>query len=479
VGSAAGPASPAAPTQDATSTTLPASIADRDTGRIAYVTPAGDVVVADSDGANAVTVGSGAVTNNRGLAPLSWRQPAADAITYVRNDGSLMVAPIDGSAPLVMATDAVVPPNADETILSWDFTGSFLIYLAKGPGDRVLSKVIDLTTADDQNAPEVRTIGNAGRRTVLAQAFSPLDPIIYQKTADSDTGELFTVAIVEPINGTVFGSDYSFDDVTFTPDGRYVFAVTKDTGNVEQLVRLSMRNPRGVDLVSDHDRICNPSVSPDAKLIVFAAGERCQELWTIRTNGTDPERIAKSVGGTATFELGQFTWSQDSATISHASCKGNGASATCGGGYWDISVDGRDVRPRAVAGSVIRESRPLLRSVKVQIDITGPVTYSGRIQLGVESESDPFATGGDEKIRAKGIDENDGSRSFEVKAVHKSSSEWIAGTLRVVDGGFDETFPFVGRLQPFSLGYAKLRGLWTRSESLPMQSGQIVVTVER
>lgn len=56
---------------------------------------------------------------------------------------------------------------------------------------------------------------------------------------------------------------------------------------------------------------------------------------------------------------------------------------------------------------------------------------------------------------------------------------WLAGTVRIVDSGFDETFPFVGRVLPFSLGYARLRGIWTRSEKLPIQSGSIVVTVER
>ena len=465
--------------QASTTTAVPSATADREPGKIAYATPSGDVVVADSDGSNAVTVGTGAVANDRGLAPLAWRQPAADAITYVRNDHALVVAPTDGSPEQILARDAVVPPSADENIISWDFTGSFLVYLAEPEPGRIESRVIDLTTADDDTAPEIRTVGNPDRRTVLAQAFSPLDPIIYQKTADSDTGRQFTVAIVEPFKGTIFGSNFSLDDVTFSPDGRFAFAVAGGKGKVEQLVRLSMRNPTGVDLVSDHDRVCNPAVSPDSKLIVFAAGARCQEIWTIKSNGTDPKRIAKEVGGTATFDVGAFTWSQDGATISHAACKAVGDESTCGGGYWDISADGRQVRPRAVAGSVLREFRPLLRPIKVQIDITGPIEYSGRIQIGAQSTEVPFASTPDEKIQVKGVDENDSARSFEVKAIHPVNSVWVAGTVRVVDGGFNETFPFVGRVLPFSLGYAKMRGIWTRSERLPLQSGQIVVTVER
>ncbi|HNI33855.1 MAG TPA: hypothetical protein PLV93_00570 [Microthrixaceae bacterium] len=466
--------------QSATTTTLFARPGvGPDPGRIAYVTPAGDVVVADGDGSNAVTVGSGAVSNDRGLAPLAWRQPAADAITYVREDGALVIAPVDGSPERIIATDAVVPPDADETIVSWDFSGSFLIYLAEPAPGRVEARVIDLTTADDDTPPEIRVIGNPDRRRVLAQAFSPLDPIIYQKTVDPDTGRQFTVSIVEPTKGTVYGSNFSFDDVTFSPDGRYAFAVSGGNGNVEQMVRLTVRNPKGVDLVTDHDRVCNPAVSPDSRLVVFAAGERCQEVWTIRTNGTEPKRIAKQVGGTATFDIGQFTWSQDGKTITHAACKRIGEESACDGGYWDISVDGRDVRPRAVAGSVLREQRPLLRPIKVRIDITGPVEYSGQIQVGTGSSETPFANTPDEKIQYKGVDENDSSRSFEVKAIHPVNSVWLAGTVRIVDSGFDETFPFVGRVLPFSLGYARLRGIWTRSEKLPIQSGSIVVTVER
>jgi len=484
VGSATPPASAvvaATPQQGgSTTTTAPSGVAsETDPGRIAYVRPNGDVVVAESDGSNAKVVGTGAVSNNLGLAPLAWREPAGDAVTYVRNDRALVTAPVDGGPPLILATDAVVPPDVDETILSWDLTGSFLIYLAEPTAGRIESRVVDLTTADDDTQPEIRTIGNPDRRVVLAQAFSPLDPIIYQKTADADTGAQFTVAIVEPFKGTIFGSDFSFDDVTFSPDGRYVFGVAKDTGDVQQMVRLSMRNPRGVDLVTDRDRICHPSVSPDGKLVVFAAGDRCQEIWTIKTNGTDPKRIVDSVSGTAVFDVGQFSWSLDGSTITHAACKRVGDDTTCGGGYWDISVDGRDIRPRADAGSVLREQRALLRSIKVQIDITGPVTYSGRIQIGARSTEVPFANTPDEKLQVKGVDENDAARFFEVKAIHPISSVWVAGTVRVVDNGIDETFPFFGRILPFSLGYAKLRGIWTRSESLPIQSGQIVVTVER
>lgn len=469
-----------------TTTTAPRSTDERDPGRIAYVTPEGEVVVADSDGTNAITVGSGAVANDEGLAPLAWRQPGADAVTFVRDDGALVVAPIDGGEPLILATDAVVPPDSDEAILSWDLTGNFLIYLAEPVAGRIESRVIDLSTADDDNPPQVRTIGNPDRRRVIAQMFSPIDPIIFQKTADIDTGRRLTVAIVEPIAGTIIGSNLSVDDVTFGPDGRYAFAITRVADGVEQLVRMALRQVKGIQLMSDHERVCNPAVSPDATMVVFAAGKQCQEIWTIRYNGTQPKRIVKRVAKGATFAAGAFTWSGDGKVISHAACtQGDGTTATgeptteCRGGYWDISVDGKQVRSRAVAGSVQREPRALLRSVKIQIDIDGPIEYSGRMQLGSQSRSVPFQSTPDDKIDAKAVDENNSARSFEIKGIHPVSSVLMGGTLRVIDGEFDETFTFFGRVQPFSLGYAKFRGIWTRSERLPMQSGQITITVER
>ena len=128
---------------------------------------------------------------------------------------------------------------------------------------------------------------------------------------------------------------------------------------------------------------------------------------------------------------------------------------------------------------MLREFRPLLRPIKLQVDITGPINYSGRIQIGAQSTEVPFANTPDEKIQVKGVDENDAARSVEVKAIHPIDSVWVAGTVRIVDGEFNETFPFYGRVLPFSLGYAKMRGIWTRSERLPLQTGQIIVTVER
>ena len=102
-----------------------------------------------------------------------------------------MVAPIDGSPSQILANDAVVPPAADEMIISWDFSGSYLIYLAEVGADRIESRVVDLTTADDdtpadvecaarggdalddgQAAPRRRAAGRASARAALAASAS-------------------------------------------------------------------------------------------------------------------------------------------------------------------------------------------------------------------------------------------------------------------------------------------------------------------
>ena len=45
----------------------------------------------------------------------------------------------------VLATDAVVPADAEESILSWDLTGTLLIYLAEPRPGRVEARVVDFS----------------------------------------------------------------------------------------------------------------------------------------------------------------------------------------------------------------------------------------------------------------------------------------------------------------------------------------------
>jgi len=482
-GTAAAPSAPAASAAlrlDAQGTTPSTTAAPgaRSQGRLAYVTAAGEVVVADGDGTDARPVGRDAATNAVGLAPLAWRQPGAESIAYVRTDGSLVVARVDGGGELVVATDAAVPSYADEQLLSWDVTGTFLSYLGEVAPGTFESRVVDFSQSEETSNWQVRTVGNPDKRIVLAQAFSPIDPIMWQRTVDPETSREFTLALVEPVGGGIVGVPFGLGDPSISPDGRVLYGVVRDAAGVSQLVRIRISKPR-IEPIFDNPSVCKPMASPDATKVVFGAGDRCEEVWVIDADGDNPRRISRQLGADADFRQGVFSWSRDGRTVSHAACTAEGDLTRCGGGYWDIDVDGRSARRGAVAGSVVREQRPLIRPVKVRIEVDGPVRYSGRLRVGAQSVGQLVGRSQSQLIEATARDDDDPSRRFVVKLTTGPGSSFVAGTLRIVDGDFDESFTFMGRAALASYGYARVRGVWMRTGQIPFQSGQLVLTLER
>lgn len=463
---------------DTTTTTTPIVLPEAQ-GRIAFVTPAGDVVVADGDGQNALVVGTGAATNRYGLAPLAWRQPTSDAITYVREDGSLVVAPVNGDPERIVADDAVVPPDADERILSWELNGTLLAYIAeRGPGETV-AKVVDFTSESEDVPPEVREIGSPESRIVLAQEFSPTDPLLWQRTIDAETGEELTLAIVSPDDGRLLPVPVSYFDPVVSPDGAYLYAVDRSAGSVQQLVRVSILDFEQ-EVIVDSPTICHPAVSPDALKIAFAGGESCDEVWVVNADGTEPTRLTERVAGTTTFEVGRFSWSLDAQTITHANCRYLGNNPVCEGGYYDISVDGRSVEPGAEAGSVLREQVPLLRSVKAAIYLDGALNYDGKMVVGAESIGDELLSGElASSVTATAIDEADPTRSFSLSIRNPADSLSVSGAMTIKDGDFDEDFTFFGRLLPARTGYITMRGIWMQTQEFPIRTGQMLLTVQR
>ena len=459
-----------------TSTAPPARVRS-EKGRIAWVTPSGDVMVARHDGSGATQVGSGAVANAAGLAPLAWRQPGGDAITFVRNDRSLVVAPVDGTPAFVVATDAVVPADSDESIISWQLTGSLLTYLAEPTPGRVESRVVDFTRESEGLAAVSRTIGNPDERDVLAQSFLPLDPVIYQRTRSKETGRELTVAVVSPFDGSIAGLPIGLDDVTFSPDGRYAFAVSGGTGRMEQLVRIDMIRPSPKPL-DERSRVCRPAVSPDARWIVYAAGSRCEQVWVSRINGADRRRLTRGIDGVS-FATGLFTWTEDGATVTHAACGPGNAPGRCSGEVVDIAVADGTVTRGPEAGSVLREQRSLLRPVTVQVEINGGTKYSGRYEVGSDSVSDLVQEGGAEVVELTLADENEPNRTVQLALARTSGAIWLGGTLRVADGDQRIGFSVIGRVQVGGYGYAKFRGVWLSAAGTPLRSGQVTVTVRR
>ncbi len=446
-------------------------------GRIAYVSPTGEVVVAESDGSAAKVVGAGAVRNGVGLAPLAW-SPDGTRLAYVRNDRSLVLASTDGTLePLIVANDAVVPANVSENILSFIVTGSAIAYLAQLPGGQTQAGV---KVFDGPEAGEYKPLSDPATRTPLGFQFSPLDPYLYLRSADVETGREFTIAVVEPFGGAPFATPFSVDDPVFAPDGAYLYGVIRGQG-LEQLVRVDTITAQFTQLLAQ-DRICKPMPSPDGTRIVYAAGPTCGEIWTIDSTGAEPQQVVESVNASATFSEGVFSWSLDGSIVSHAACAAPNGPVTCGGPYWDIRVDGSGVKARAQAGSVLREFRPLVKSVKAEIDISGPIEYQGKMLISASDSAGKLLNlPNNTVVEAKGVDQNNPEVSFSIKVMLAAESRFLTGTLHIVDPtqDFDQTFTLIGSATLQSYRYASLRGIWFTTSEMPFQSGRIELTLFR
>ncbi|HKY15678.1 MAG TPA: hypothetical protein VJM33_12200 [Microthrixaceae bacterium] len=445
-------------------------------GRVAYVSPSGEVIVAESDGSSPKVVGTGAVKNRAGLAPLAW-SPDGTRVAYVRNDRSLVLASADGSkADNVVANNAVVPPEASDNILSFLVTGTAISYIAEVEGGRTQAAV---KWYDGPEKDRYSPLSEPLLRAPIAIQFSPLDPYLYLRSADVETGKEFTIAVVEPIAGEPVSTGFTVDDPVFAPDGAYLYGVTRGRG-LDQLVRVDTTNAKFLSL-RDQDRICKPMPSPDGKRLVYAAGPNCSEVWVIDSNGAAPKQVTSNVGGSASFADGDFSWSLDAETISHASCKGLEQGASCGGAYWDIKVDGSGVKARAQASSVRREYRPLIKAVKVGVELTGPLEYKGQLLISAESVGQLLSRPRDVIIDARGTDQQEGGRVFAAKLMIGSNNRFTTGTMRITDPtvDFDEQVMLIGSVIIQSYRYATLRGIWLKTGSMPFQSGRIDVTLYR
>jgi len=472
LGAQVGPSSvvPATSLPDGPVGTVPTPIGPP--GRIAYATPAGDVVVAESDGSRARVIGSGAVSNRAGLAPLAW-SPVGDSVAYVRNDGALVLAPTDpGGVARVVATDAVVPSSAAENILSFDPTGVSIAYIRTGPLGAPQAALVRF-----DGPASVVALTDPRQRIPVEFAFSPLDPYLYLRSVDAETGREFSIAVAQPGGGTPFATPFTVDDPVFSPDGAYVYGVVNK--GLDQLVRVATASG-AVDLLHEQDRICRPAPSPDAKTLVYAGGPTCSEIWTIKADGSRPKRIVESMGGDTSFAVGNFSWSLDGRKVSHAACPTLGQTGTCAGAYLDITVSDGTVITRAPAGSVQREYRALVKAVKVKLDVTGPIAYSDRLLVSAKSGASllDLQQGGGANLKA--VNERDPNRAFTVKLVVAPGSLFTSGTIRVQDpSGFDQTFTVMGSVAVRSFRTVSMRGIYTTTGSMPFRSGRLNLTVYR
>ena len=443
-------------------------------GRIAYVTPSGDVFVAESDGSKAIRIGGGAAANSDGLAPIAWG-PVGDIIAYVRTDGALVFAPANGRGETrIVATDAIVPATGGENLLSFDPTGVAITYLRATPSG---VPQVALVYFDGFNEGTTLALSDPATRVPLEVAFSPLDPFLYLRSADVETGREFTVAVIEPRGEKAIASPLSVDDPIISPDGAFMYGVLNK--GIDQIIGVDATSGR-VNLIREQDRICNPTPSPDAKRIVYGAGPTCSEVWVIDADGLNPKRIVQPMGGAVSFASGDFSWTLDGRTVSHAACTASIETATCGGAYLDIKVAGGAVVTRAVAGSVMRENRPLVKAIKVKVEATGPIAFSDRLLISQRSGGAllDLRNGGASDVTA--VDERDPRRSFAVRMVASEDSSFVSGTIRVQDpSGFDQTFSVIGSVAVRSLRALSLRGIYISTSSMPFRSGRINLTLYR
>jgi hypothetical protein len=448
-------------------------------GRIAYVTPSGNVVVAESDGSDPLNIGTGAATDSHGLAPLAW-SGGGDLIAYVRTDGALVLASADGSEPsIVAATDAVVSAQAQSRILSFDSTGTGVAYLEAGVNGTSQAAV---AVYDGPSTGTITPLTDPQLRLPTAFEFSPMDPALYLQSIDADTGKPLPLAFVDPFNHTPYSSSINVADPEFSPDGAFVYGVINS--GLDQLARVDIQTA-DVQFIQDQEHICHPEPSPDGTKVAYGAGDRCNELWVVNSDGTDPSMIVRVVGQGNTFAVGSFSWSLDGAVVSHPACnRGPGGSVTCAGPYLDIDVATGKVTRRAVAGSVQREFRPLIKPLKVKVEITGPLHYRGGMVVPIGSKSQaPQLTQlpRDAIVDVVATDERDDRRSFRLQLLTTQDSRYVVGTVHIVDPAerFDQQVTVFGQILAQSSRYATFRGIWLRTSSLPFKSGRIDLTVYR
>jgi hypothetical protein len=448
-------------------------------GRVAYATPTGDVVVADSDGSNPLTVGSGAVVDSNGLAPLAW-SGSGDLLAYIRNDGAVVLASTDAiSDPIIAATDAVMSAQAQERVLSFDSTGSGVAYLEAGVNGTSQAAV---AVFDGASSGTVMPLTDPATRIPTTFEFSPMDPVLFLQSLDADTGAVLPLAFVDPFNRTPFSSSIGVADPVFSPDGAFVYGVI--SSGVEQLARVDVQTAR-VEFIRNQEQICHPQPSPDGTRVAYGSGRVCNELWMVNSDGTDPQMVARVVGQGNTFAVGSFSWSLDGSTVTHPACnRVKGGQVTCAGPYIDIDVASGKVTRRAVAGAVEREFRPLIKPLKVKIEITGPLRYDGGMVVPTGSDNEaPQLTQlpRDAIVKVTAVDELDETRRFDFQLLTTQDSPYVVGKVHVVDpeSEFDQEVTVFGQILAQSTRYAMFRGIWMRTSSMPFKSGRIDLTVYR
>lgn len=457
-----------------TTTTRRTAVDNVRPGRVAFTNEAGEVLVALSDGTDPLVVGRGAATNAIGLAPLAW-DPFGASIAYVRTDGSLMLAPADGGEERVVATDAVVPPDATDQLLSFDVLGQTLSYVRQPAPGQYRAQVIGIATAEAVSAP----IGDVDR-IPLSIEWSPLDAFLLYVSASTSSAKDTYLAFAFPGGGST-RSSVQLVDPTFSPDGSVVYGILRAQG-ADQMVKIAIDDLK-VAVMFERPHICHPSVSPGGDEVIFGSGDddTCSEVWIAPTDGTKAKRLYRRVGSNVVFSAGAFSWSLDGSAVSHPSCRMLTEGPRCGtDGYWDLSPDGKDPVQRA-GRNVRREVRPTLKSVKVRFDLTGPFTYERTMVVSAEAAGSVLNNERSTTIDFSSKDERNSSRSFSLTSVGVEGERYTAGTLTIKDPDrkVDREVSIMATAVITGYRFAAIRGIWLDTSVMPFTSGLLDIRITR
>jgi hypothetical protein len=142
------------------------------------------------------------------------------------------------------------------------------------------------------------------------------------------------------------------------------------------------------------------------------------------------------------------------------------------------------VTHRSDVSNVVREHRPLIKPLKVKVEVTGPLSYHGGMVVPTGSQSDaPKLTQlpHDAIIKVTAADERDERRSVDLQLLTTQDSHYVVGTIGIEDpaAGFAHTLTVFGQVAAQSARYARFRGIWLQTSSMPFRSGLVDLTVYR
>ncbi len=466
-------------------------------GQVVYITADGDVLVGIGE-AVPRKIGRGAAVGANGQGAVAIA-PTADVVAYVAEGGLLVFVPIAGGEVKYAAGDVSLEALGNEPILAWNATGDRLAYVANGteeevvpPGDRPrtlqdpLSSPVPLPDAGigtvirvvDKQGSGLAHIGDPSQRWMIGVHWSPADPIMLVESVVPGTDDRYTLAAAADDSVRVFPTPLSADQPDFAPDGSFIVGVGSAKGS-QELLRVAM-DTLELDALVLEDRICRPSISPDASRIAYGAGENCNKLMLVSSLGGQAFEVTPiDAPDTLNFDAGGPSWTADGKFITWAGCLEEAGEIDCGGPTQFLEPDsGRLLDgPEAVTIEPIR--RALVQDVWLDIDLRGPLEF--RHSFLINPETQAGLTEGEEDGGYITAEMSDGAVTLAMQMTADAESPFLTGTMALKDPetGIDRTFFVLGRATLLGVRVFSITGVWYSSDELPFATGEFNLAVRR